>query len=81
VILYLIGEKMISQELLITLQQLNRKDKLQALQYLANELANEEEKAFSLLNDGNSYPVWSPIDAHEAANILEKMLEEKASNE
>jgi hypothetical protein len=72
---------MISQELLTTLQQLNRKDKLQALQYLANELANEEGETIALLTDGNSYPIWSPIDAHEAANILQTMLEEKASNE
>ena len=60
-------------ELLPTLHELNRADKLVVVQFLVNELVQEEKP---LLENGESYPVWSPYNAFEAAEVLQKMLEE-----
>jgi hypothetical protein len=60
-------------ELLPTFHELNRADKLVVTQFLINELAQEETP---LLENGKSYPVWSPHNAFEAAEALQKMLEE-----
>jgi hypothetical protein len=62
---------MILDELLPTLRDLNRADKLRAIQFLAAELAKEE----NLWLDANAeYPVWTPVDAFEAAKILSDIL-------
>lgn len=53
------------------LRRLNRVDKLEVIQLLAAELANEEN---NLLKSGGSYPVWSPYDAVDAANIMLEAL-------
>lgn len=64
-------------ELLPTVQELPRSDKLRLMQWLAAQLAKEE--GVSLLPD-MEYPVWSPYDAHEAAATLAAFLEtEKAT--
>lgn len=60
-------------ELLPTLQLLSRADKLRAVQYLVSELVRDEET--DLLTPGMSCPVWSPYNAHEAADTLLKALE------
>jgi hypothetical protein len=60
-------------ELLPTLRVLSRADKLRAVQYLVSELVRDEDTG--LLRSDKSYPVWSPYDAHEAADILLKALE------
>ncbi|MBD2166234.1 hypothetical protein H6G04_17720 [Calothrix membranacea FACHB-236] len=62
---------MVSTELVEQLRKLNRLDKLQVIQLLAAELANEEN---NLIKSGTSYPVWSPYDAVEAANIMLEAL-------
>jgi hypothetical protein len=62
---------MISVELLNTLRTLNRGEKLHILQVLVSELAQEE--AYLLRPEG-TYPIWSPYDAHEAADTLLAML-------
>jgi hypothetical protein len=62
---------MISVELLNTLRALNRGEKLHVLQVLVSELAQEEA---NLLRPGVTYPIWSPYDAHEAADAMLKML-------
>ncbi|MFZ4814766.1 MAG: hypothetical protein ACOYL5_09530 [Phototrophicaceae bacterium] len=63
---------MISQDLVNTLQQLNRTEKLQVIQLLAHELQDTLDTTFS----GNSeYEAWSPFDAPDAANILLQMLD------
>jgi len=67
---------MISVELLNTLRALNRGEKLHVLQVLVSELAQEEAH---LLRPEGSYPIWSPYDAHEAADALLTML--KASEQ
>jgi hypothetical protein len=62
---------MMSIELLNTLRALNRAEKLHVLQVLVSELAQEEA---NLLRPGVTYPVWSPYDAHEAADAMLKLL-------
>ena len=66
---------MISIELLNLLRALNRAEKLHVLQVLVSELAQEEE---NLLRPGLAYSVWSPYDAHEAADVMLKMLQATA---
>jgi hypothetical protein len=69
---------MISNELLQTLRNLNRADKLRVLQLLVSDLAAEEQ---AYLTPGMSYDVWSPYDAPGAAETLMQMLEQdKARN-
>jgi len=63
---------MVSVELLNTLRALKRADKLHVLQVLVSELAQEEA---NLLRPGVAYPVWSPYDAHEAADAMLKALQ------
>jgi len=60
-------------ELLPALRELNRADKLRLMQFLVSELAKEEN---TLLNIGESYPIWSPYNSFEAANILLDALKE-----
>ncbi len=62
---------MVSAELLNTLQGLNRADKLYIVQVLVSELAQQEA---DLIKAGQSYPVWSPYDAFEAANTMLEVL-------
>ena len=62
-------------ELLPALQALPRADKLQAIQFLASELVREEE--VTPLQPGASYPIWSPYDAFEAAETLQRLLQEE----
>jgi hypothetical protein len=62
---------MVSVELLNTLRALNRAEKLHVLQILVSELVQEEA---TLLRAGLAYSVWSPYDAHEAADAMLKVL-------
>ncbi len=66
---------MVSSELLATLQGLSRADKFQIIQVLISDLAQQET---DLIKPDQSYPVWSPFDAVEAADTMLKTLE--ASN-
>ncbi len=63
-------------EVLPTLRELSRADKLRAMQFLVSELAREEE---ALLTAELAYPIWSPYDAFDAAEALLTVLE--ADNE
>lgn len=67
---------MVSTELVEQLRKLNRVDKLMVIQLLAAELANEET---NLIKSGESYPVWSPYDAVEAANLMLEALNAETS--
>jgi hypothetical protein len=60
-------------ELLPTLRELDRHDKLRAMQFLVSELAKEEN---ALLSAGDSYPVWSPYNSFEAGSVLLDALKE-----
>jgi hypothetical protein len=61
-------------ELLPQLKELSREDKLQAMEFLRSEIVKEAPEV--VLQPGKTYEVWSPYDAFEAANLLQKMLEE-----
>jgi hypothetical protein len=69
---------MISVELLDRLRGLSRNEKLQVVQLLVNDLAQE---AGVSLEAGTLYEVWSPYDAPEAAATLLEMLEEERRDE
>lgn len=62
---------MVSPELISTLRELSRSDKFYIMQLLISELAQEET---DLIKPGQSYPVWSPYDADEAADTMLKVL-------
>lgn len=64
---------MVSAELLTTLRGLTRADKLYIMQVLISELAQQET---DLIKPDQSYPVWSPYDAFEAADTMLKVLQE-----
>jgi hypothetical protein len=55
-----------------TLRNLPRGDKLKVIQFLVTELAQEEEPS---LQPGATYPIWSPLNSHEAAQKLAQLLE------
>ena len=59
-------------ELLPTLRNLPRAEKLKVMQFLVAELANEEEPT---LQPGAIYSLWSPLNSHEAAHKLSQLLE------
>ena len=63
---------MVSVELLNTLHGLKRADKLYILQVIISELAQEES---DLIKADQSYPVWSPYEAFEAANTMLEVLQ------
>ena len=63
---------MVSTELLNSLHTLNRADKLYIMQVLIFELAQEET---NLIKPDQSYPIWSPYDAFDAANTMLEVLQ------
>jgi hypothetical protein len=63
-------------EVLSTLKTLNHKDKIRVIQFLANEVAREEDVFFE---EGKTYEIFSPYESFEAARQLRKLLEETES--
>ena len=63
---------MVSPDLLNTLQNLDRADRLYILQVLISGLAQQEA---DLIKPGQSYPIWSPYDAFEAGNTMLEVLQ------
>ena len=69
---------MVSSKLISTLRELSRSDKLYIMQILISELAQQET---NLIKPEQSYPIWSPYDAVEAADTMLKVLQAaKAQN-
>jgi hypothetical protein len=62
-------------ELIVQIQELSKIDKLRLIQFLATELVKEEDANFFVANQ--EYPVWSPYNCPEAANILMNLLASK----
>ncbi len=60
-------------EVLPTVRMLSRIEKLRLIQLLAGELAGVEEPP--RLEAGQTYEVWSPHNAYEAAEVLLQMLQ------
>ncbi len=66
---------MMLTEMLPSLQQLSHQEKIRAIQFLATELAKEEQDV-TFLEDGRTYEVWSPYDAFSAEKVLTGMLQQ-----
>ncbi len=60
-------------KLLPALMGLDRQEKLFVIQYLVSGLSQEEGVS---IMPNMQYPVWSPFEAHGAASVLAKLLEE-----
>ena len=48
-------------EILPSLQKLSHQEKIKAIQFLATELARDEQNS-DFLENGKTYEVWSPYD-------------------
>ncbi|MBE9040739.1 hypothetical protein IQ235_08100 [Oscillatoriales cyanobacterium LEGE 11467] len=66
-------------ELISQIQVLPKIDKLRLMQFLATELVKEEDANF--LVENREYPVWSPYNCSEAANVLMNLLATKQPEE
>jgi hypothetical protein len=62
-------------QLMSQIQELPKIDKLRLMQFLATELVKEENANFFVANQ--EYPVWSPYNCSEAANVLMDLLATK----
>jgi hypothetical protein len=62
-------------ELVPAARALRRAEKLQLVRLLVNDLA--EEEGLTRLESGASYPIWSPLEAYDAAQDLLQALESK----
>ena len=62
-------------QLMSQIQELPKIDKLRLMQFLATELVKEEDTNFFVAN--REYPVWSPYNCSEAANVLMNLLATK----
>ena len=60
-------------ELFPTIKKLPRADKLRLMQFLVIDLAQEE--GVPLLAADAEYPVWTPVNAFDAADTLLHMLQ------
>jgi hypothetical protein len=61
-------------ELIPAIRSLPRADKLRLIQFIAADVAQEEETPSDLA--GKTIPLWSPHDSFEGAATLLHMLEE-----
>ncbi len=62
-------------ELMSQIQELPKIEKLRLMQFLAAELAKEEDPNFFIQD--REYPIWSPYNCSEAANVLMDLLTKK----
>ena len=70
-----LGESNMSlAELVPALHDLPRDDKLELIRLLVTDLTRQE--GIDLLQNGASYPVWTPLDAFDAARSLQQMLDQ-----
>ena len=61
-------------ELVPALQDLPRNEKLEVIRMLVTDLTRQE--GIDLLQSGASYPVWTPLDAFDAARSLQQLLDQ-----
>ncbi len=64
-------------ELQSVIKPLPRLEKLQLIQWMIAELAQEE--AALMLQPGTTYPVWSPYEAFDAADTLWRELQKETT--
>ena len=62
-------------KLMSEIQVLPKIDKLRLMQFLVTELVKEEDANFFVADQ--EYPIWSPYDCSEAANVLMNLLSTK----
>jgi hypothetical protein len=67
-------------EILPSLQNLSHQEKIKAIQFLATELAKDEQNSVALEN-GKTYEIWSPYDAFSAEKVLADMLQQHLQQE
>ncbi len=63
-------------EVLPTLKALNHKEKIRLIQFLANEVAKEEDVFF----ENQQHEFISQTDAFEASQVLQKLIDENKAN-
>ena len=61
-------------EMVPALHDLPRRDKLELIRLLVTGFTRQE--GIDLLESGASYPVWTPLDAFDAARSLQQMLDQ-----
>lgn len=61
-------------ELMPSISSLPRAEKLQVFRLLALDLT--QEAGVDAFRDGASYPIWTPFNADDAAQSLQRLLEE-----
>ena len=64
-------------ELQSAIKRLPRLEKFQIIQWMMTDLAQEE--AALMLQPGAAYPVWSPYEAFDAADILWHELQKETT--
>jgi hypothetical protein len=64
-------------ELQSAIKSLPRLEKFQLMQWMMADLAQEE--AALMLQPGAAYPVWSPYEAFDAADILWRELQKETT--
>jgi hypothetical protein len=64
-------------ELLPTVRSLSRIDKLQLIQWLAADLAQADAEELCPIVPAQTYPLWSPDRAYDAAATLLQVLDEE----
>lgn len=62
-------------ELMTQIQELPKIDKLRLMQFLATELVREEDQ--NVFVENQEYPIWSPYNCSDAANVLMNLLATK----
>ncbi len=67
-------------EILPSLQKLSHQEKIKAIQFLATELAKDEQNS-AVLENGKTYEIWSPYDAFSAEKVLTDMLNQHLQQE
>ena len=60
-------------ELIPLVNNLSQSDKLSLFKLLATQILDAE---LQVIFSASEYPIWSPYDAMEAANILGQMIED-----
>ena len=66
-------------EMMPSVRALSRVEKLQLIQLIAEDLARAEES--TTLVPGQTYPLWSPERAYDAADILLRELESERTRQ
>ncbi len=61
-------------ELMPMLKSLPRDEKLQVFRLMASDLT--QDAGVDILQSGASYPIWTPFNAYDAAQSLQRLLEE-----